>query len=129
MFVIDLAVNRARPENMQEIQLAIDKMRRKLNKEPDADSGDMGFHMALTKSTGNNVLTQLNYAVHVIWGDLREEVLKKKTVLATSLKQHEKIFEALKNRDAEGARKAMEEHISNVEKVFIGYIRENEAGK
>ena len=129
MFIIGISARNAKEDNIKEMQSAIDKMRNKLEKNPSGDSGDMEFHVAIAKATGNNVLTQLNYVLHLIWGNLREEVLTDKRYLEISLNQHKKIFQAIKDKDVKSAKEAMEEHINNAEKVFIEYVRKNKTDK
>jgi len=129
MFITELSVRRAKSDNIQEMQLAIDKMRNKLNKDSETDSGDMEFHIALAKATGNSIFTQLNYALHLIWGNLREEVLADKEHLSRSLNEHERILQAVKNRDFKGARKEMKEHLDRAEQVFVEYVRKIKTDK
>lgn len=84
---------------------------------------DLKFHMAVAKAAGNSVMEKVMHMLsdQVLEG-LKEtrsktlEVSKKSQVI---LKEHERIYKAIKDGDAVRAQKAMGEHLLNVKERYL----------
>jgi DNA-binding FadR family transcriptional regulator len=78
-------------------------------------SAELEFHDAVLKAAGNRILRLLFRDVYRIL--LTNAFPQSKTLdLDRSLSFHRRIYAAIKSHDAEGARAAMREHLSNSSK-------------
>ena len=104
-----------------------------------SEEGDRAFHRAIAQATRNNAMVKM---VEVLW-DLREvstlwaklhEKVRAVQVRPASLEDHQRILDALRRRDPEGARKAMDDHLLRVaddllrisEAEFAGEVDDDE---
>jgi GntR family transcriptional repressor for pyruvate dehydrogenase complex len=117
-----LAAERATPEEVQQISAAIEQMRTHLDDPPGSLDGDMRFHVALAEAAHNQIL--LN-AVQLLRNLMRPWILLKHKIpgaAARSLKQHERIYAAILDRDPARAREEMRSHISTSGRLVIEVV-------
>lgn len=88
-----------------------------------SQDADRLFHKRIAAATGNTVLAAI---VDDLWGSMFAPVfdgLSRRTGLPrnqeATLRDHTRIYEALKRRDAIGARDAMRAHLAQVEGVLL----------
>jgi len=128
IFSATLACQRAKPEHISEMEAAIKQGEQTLQEGHSGERGDREFHLALAKSTGNDQLVKLTYTIHLIWGDVSGKLLSNREFLSHSLQQHKEVLDRIKKGDAEGARQAMERHVSHAEAGILAIVRK-EAGE
>lgn len=80
---------------------------------------EMEFHDDIFKASGNRVLSALMASINNLLLESREKSASLFTSLEDSLKQHAKIFEAIKEKDPEKAGNAMLDHLNKVEHLFL----------
>ena len=80
---------------------------------------DKAFHVGIASATHNQLFIVSMYAVSAVWNaqvlrNFRHAVEVDRNVLKLMATDHEAILAAIRARDAEAARNAMREHITNV---------------
>lgn len=118
-----LAAERARPEDLQRMEEALDSMEREVRADKVAHEWDFQFHMALVESTGNPLLVKVIQNV----ADLLTRVLEQTRTHTRSIpgqplevvEEHRRIFQAIKAGEGERARRYMREHLDNVQQKLL----------
>jgi GntR family L-lactate dehydrogenase operon transcriptional regulator len=109
-----LAAQNAKPEEVHILHAALARQRHMLDFHEGAAAEDVAFHNIIVSMAGNRVLAA---AVNLIRQDTQlSPVLEHIRLHVRSLVyvDHEKIVEAIKNRDSDKARAAMVKHINNL---------------
>jgi GntR family transcriptional regulator, transcriptional repressor for pyruvate dehydrogenase complex len=78
-------------------------------------SNELDFHCVIASSTKNPLLILIVEFVESLMSDKKTMIKLDKPFLASVIKAHERIYEAILNRDAERAREEMSRHIVEVE--------------
>lgn len=111
------AAARATEENLQEIEEALEGMRRTLDRAEEYLEHDLRFHLAIARATQNQILFNLlsmtrGYLQTWIGESLAKPSIRKIRARAeSSVREHQKILQALRKHKPEDARQAMTEHI------------------
>jgi len=111
------AAARATEENLQEIEETLEGMQESLDRPEEHLEHDLRFHLAIARATQNSILFKLltmtrGYLQTWISESLSKPSSRKIRARAdSSVREHEKIVQALRNRKPEEARRAMTEHI------------------
>lgn len=84
---------------------------------------DLEFHITLANASGNTVLADLISVIRSQLARTLIRVLKLPNALPLSLKEHVTILDAIEAHDADGARKAMHDHL---DAVLLRYGKANE---
>jgi GntR family transcriptional regulator, transcriptional repressor for pyruvate dehydrogenase complex len=114
-----LAAQRRNDDNLAAMQAALDAFQASIHQDSDAVPPDFQFHMEVARATGNRHFadlmtylgamiiprTRVNTPQHAPEGRL--------SYLMRVNSEHENIFAAIRNRDADAARAAMRTHLSN----------------
>jgi GntR family transcriptional repressor for pyruvate dehydrogenase complex len=119
--IVDLVVQNITDEQLQQMEQVVHAMEE--TSPPDLDkilSCDVHFHELLNKATGNTVLYELVSLVYNIVREVRKEYFSSLEDYTVSSRYHRNILEALKKRDAKRAKKAMQDHMDWVRRVFLG---------
>jgi GntR family transcriptional repressor for pyruvate dehydrogenase complex len=106
-----LAATRATEAELEVIADSLRTMRERVARGESILEADMAFHLAIADAAHNQVLRN---AVQLLRNLIRQWIVLKlmiPNVPAKVLKQHEKIFKAIRARDAAGARRAMWDHL------------------
>jgi GntR family transcriptional repressor for pyruvate dehydrogenase complex len=112
--VARVAATRATDEDFADLQRILDTQRRKLKTGRSAIVEDTAFHAALARSTRNRVIVSLMATLNDLLVDSRTLTLRQKGRPAKSIEGHEAVVAALRRRDAEGAARAMSNHIDQI---------------
>jgi len=111
------AAARATDENLQEIEEALEGMRRSLDRPEEYLEHDLRFHLAIARATQNQILYNLlsmtrGYLQTWISESLSKPSARKmRARTESSVREHQKILQALRKRKPEESRQAMTEHI------------------
>ena len=108
------AATRATDEDFADFQRILDAQRRKLKTGRSAIVEDTAFHAALARSTHNRVVVSIMATLNDLLVESRTLALKQKGRPERSIEGHEAVVAALRRRDAEGAARAMYEHIDQI---------------
>lgn len=89
---------------------------------------DMNFHQLVATASGNRILTSLMNMVTTILFDVRSKTVKRAKDLKESAEMHRLIYRAIRDKNVEGARNAMREHLLTAQAAQAKEI-ENGNGK
>jgi GntR family transcriptional repressor for pyruvate dehydrogenase complex len=114
-----LAAKRAKVEDIHALEESLKKMKVNLSDPVAFVSSNQHFHLCIARAAQNKILGEFIEKI----GDLLKSnialIIQKSTISKRSLRYHQQIFEAIRNRDAYRARKAMAHHIADIEKEFV----------
>jgi len=114
---VRLAVDMSTPEQLNEIRTKVEEYERAFDSD-DVTMGleaDFAFHDLIAQASGNRTLLEMLRGLATRIHALRQ-MDKGKTRRRESLKDHKTIYQALKERDARKAEKAITQHISKGKK-------------
>jgi DNA-binding FadR family transcriptional regulator len=121
-----LAAERWQEEDLQRIAVALEDLERCLNTGNIGIDEDRRFHEAIALATRNHyyISIQVSLASHITAGmnvTRQLSLLRKPASLRSVQKEHDAIFEAIRQRDQDVARDAMQRHILNArQRMFEG---------
>jgi DNA-binding FadR family transcriptional regulator len=117
-----MAATHARRKDLQSIRDAIDAMAQEVERGVKPLEADRAFHAAIAQACGNVVLLE---TVHTYWdarhGPLFERLgghFESSSVWRLAIAEHEAVLAAIKMRDADGARAAMQHHMDKTNARF-----------
>jgi GntR family transcriptional regulator, transcriptional repressor for pyruvate dehydrogenase complex len=114
-----LAAQRRSPDNVKALEAALRAFNDSINLDSDAVPPDFQFHMEVARSTGNRHFADLmNYLGTMIIPRTRVNTTLsapegRLNYLQRINAEHESIYNAIRDQDAEAARAAMRTHLSN----------------
>jgi DNA-binding FadR family transcriptional regulator len=73
---------------------------------------DIAFHLAVVRASANPVIETMFSSITGLTVELMLRSLSDPRVTRVSLPYHQQVFDAIKRRDAEGAQRAMAEHLA-----------------
>lgn len=112
-----LAAVRATAEDIAELELHLDQMHANVESGGRWTEADLDFHISVAKATHNPFLVLL---LQPLVAQLREVIwdgFLTPGATAIGLAAHEKLFQSIKNKDADGAYQAMIDHLDHSEKI------------
>lgn len=117
--VAGLAADRASPAHAREMARFIQQQQRMMKEGRPFVEEDSAFHLAIARSAGNDLLLRMMDSIHELLRDSREQSLQTQAAMARSLAGHRRIMNAVRRHDARAARRAMLQHILEVETTII----------
>lgn len=122
--IAGLAAEKATPEDAKKIEETLNEMRNVLSDIPRAMEFDREFHVAIAKAAYNSLLFQMmNHLAdglkEKLWINLKKKCWSLPDRPQKYLEKHIELFEAIKKGDKEVARKAMHDHLVDVEKDLL----------
>jgi len=112
-----LAATRGTDEQIEELTIELGRMRAASDPET-ASFEDVAFHRMLAAMTGNPLFPVLLDSIGEILLEIRRATLKQPGRSAQAIEQHEAILEQIVARDAEGAERAMKEHLADSYRIW-----------
>lgn len=121
-----LAAQRAEDDEHNEMFEALEIMRLDLANNRLGEDADLSFHYAIAKGTHNKILIRLMSTISDTMRKAlqtsRSKLYEDKTSPERLYNEHYAIYEAIKDHDAEKARKCMLDHLVGVEKQLASYL-------
>ena len=120
------AAERALPEDLRRLEEIVDGMRCNLDGLKPSEDLDANFHIVIARSTHNIVWLHLMQSLFDAMKEFQQSVWR--AVYLTQddhhllYQHHRRIFEAIKRKDAPGARDAMNEHLTFAEQRSTAYV-------
>ena len=111
MNVAGLAAERATAEQMALLAEELAEIFAAIDEPEEFLKHDMNFHQIVAAASGNRILTSLMNMVATILFDVRSKTVKRARDLKESAEMHRVIYRAIRDRNPEEARKAMQEHL------------------
>lgn len=118
--VARVAATRVTDEDLADLQRILDAQRRKLKTGRSAIVEDTAFHQVLARATRNRVVVTIMATLNDLLVESRKLALKQKGRPGRSMLGHEAVVTALRQRDADGAARAMREHIDQIADLLHG---------
>ncbi|MBC5786311.1 FadR family transcriptional regulator [Ramlibacter sp. USB13] len=113
--VAALAARHARKPQVAEMAAALERMREDVAANVEPREGDEAFHNAIAQACGNEVLAD---TVRSFWSARHGPVFERlgdyfetPASWTAAIGEHAAVLEAIRGRDAEGARRAMQQHL------------------
>ena len=125
---VRLACDKITREGIGELKKAAQDFRRvlKSNDITEIAEADVRFHDVICIATENQKLVQLLNNLREQMYRYRIEYLKDSAARKTLAREHQEIYQALKERDFVRANRWMKDHIENQQKAIIKSLHENE---
>uniref|UniRef100_C6E3W6 Pyruvate dehydrogenase complex repressor n=1 Tax=Geobacter sp. (strain M21) TaxID=443144 RepID=C6E3W6_GEOSM len=120
------AASRALPEDVRRLQVVVDGMAKNLEQLKASEDFDAHFHMLVARATHNVVWSHMMQSIFEAMQEFQRDVWR--AVYLTEEDQrllfshHLKIYEMIRDRDADGARGAMLEHLDFAQKRCSAYV-------
>ena len=129
--VAELALEKVEEEDLVRIEAALEQMRMGIeegNREQYIQ-GDRAFHLAIARATRNTLIQRhvselIELMNRALWKQFKRysvDLFKDIDYFLQSLKTHQEILQALKERNRQQLRKTMETHFERVAKKVFGY--------
>jgi GntR family transcriptional repressor for pyruvate dehydrogenase complex len=115
-----LAARRASREEIGEMERILDEQAREVASGRTGMAQDSSLHAAIAAAAHNRAIVRIVNALVDLLGQSREESLLTRGRPKRSHQDHRRILGAIRRRDEDGARRAMLEHLTAVEKLVIG---------
>lgn len=106
-----LAAQRRTEDDLETMEDAILEMERNLILNKDLKGASLRFHTAIIVASKNIVLIKIYEFISDLLNYSLQESFKSKARFECSLLHHKQIFEKIREKDVEGAAKAMQEHL------------------
>ncbi len=115
-----LAAERATAEEVQEMERILEAQAGAVAAGKTGLDQDAAFHAAIGAAAHNRAITRIAHAIMDVLTQSREESLNTPGRPERSHEDHRRILGAIAARDAEGARRAMRDHLVAVERLVLG---------
>ena len=118
--VARVAAMRATGEDLADLQRILDAQRKKLKTRETAIAEDTAFHEVLARATHNRVVVSIMATLNDLLTESRTHALRQKGRPGRSMRGHEAVVAALRERDSGRAAEAMREHIDQIAELLYG---------
>lgn len=110
--LVRIVAERADADALERLRAALERMRT-LRDAPRSEfiPADMAFHLEIARISGNPIYLAVAKAILEWMADYRRDMLRFKGT-EVSIAEHERIFERVEQGDAEGAERAMRDHLT-----------------
>lgn len=109
--VAELAAASRSHENIQSLEQALEGMRASVHNRPVYIRHDMAFHRELAESTGNPIFGVFLASITDLLAELQFLYRDEVEVRELAVDEHGRVLEAVRNRDPDRAKAAMQEHL------------------
>lgn len=118
--IAELAALRMTPAILDRLKILVCDQDREILSGGDGAGLDTEFHATLAKATHNGVVRELVGALNTLVVDSRSEFLQTGHRKRRSVISHLRIIDAMERKDPDMARKAMRDHLDEVERAVFG---------
>src|SRR5262252_10847166 len=117
MAIAGLAAQRANGEQLASMAEEMAGMYASLEEPEQYLVHDMRFHQMVAAASGNRILTALMNMVATTLFDVRRKTVSRAHDLKESAEMHRQVYRAIRDRDTDAARRAMEDHLLLAQKA------------
>ncbi len=118
------AAERASEEDIEQLDRIIQKMKRAFKEGQPWAKEDADFHLAIAKATHNTIQMHIMSAIYDLLRASMTKILTDREKVKELMYHHQQIFDAIKSRAPERARKKTLAHLNYVESVVKKSIEE-----
>jgi GntR family transcriptional repressor for pyruvate dehydrogenase complex len=129
--VARVAATRVTNAEIAELEGIVAAQQAKLASGEPALSEDAAFHAALARATHNRIIVRIMETLNDLLTESREAAMQQRGRPLRSVQAHTSVVEALRRRDADGAARAMHDHIDQIADLMArthGGVRRAAAG-
>jgi len=108
---VRLATQRRTKEDLDMMEDALLEMERNITMKKDVGNASMRFHSAIIVASGNDVIVKINEFLMALLLFSRQKSLREITEQDIALRQHKRIYQAIKEQDVDEAVSVMLEHL------------------
>jgi GntR family transcriptional repressor for pyruvate dehydrogenase complex len=112
-----LAATRATKADLAVMRRAMEDFEKEFERGPLGSDADERLHVALANATHNSTLVRLTKPMMGFLAQYREKGLRLEGRRQQTFREHERIYVAVSRRNPDEARRAMEDHLAEVEKM------------
>lgn len=116
--LVELAAERATSEHLKALAVEIEGMRKSLNDPEKFLEHDVQFHQALAAASGNKVMSGVMDTVATLLLQVRRESIARASDKEDAVDWHERIYEAVRQREARRAKEILTAHLVSAEKAW-----------
>jgi GntR family transcriptional repressor for pyruvate dehydrogenase complex len=116
--LVELAAERATSEHLKAIAAEIEGMRKSLKDPEKFLQHDVRFHQALAAASGNKVMSGVMDTVAALLLQVRRESIARSSDKEDAVDWHERIYEAVRQREARRAKELLTAHLVSAEKAW-----------
>ncbi len=120
--VAELAAQRATSHQIEELQTLVDQMKQAANHFSDHRHLDTRFHLLIASATQSQRLTTIVAGIHTELSDLLAIIPHSPAACFSSTEQHQQILDALRDNQADLARRLMADHIDRTKRLLTGLL-------
>jgi len=114
-----LAAMNTAPSDIRHLERILQDQMQSLDDPVRAGTYDQAFHVALARATGNSVLFHIVERIGDVLRFTRDEFFQTAARQKLSLQGHQDLLSALRKKDPEKARAAMENHLAAIERTML----------
>lgn len=118
MTTVQLAACRATDEALYALSRTNEEFRHAVERDKDFVSDDMAFHLGIAEAADNEVLTAMLHSSRAMLHDFCSTVLACDEDRSATMSHHQRILEALQQRDPVAATERMAEHLDSLVAVL-----------
>jgi GntR family transcriptional repressor for pyruvate dehydrogenase complex len=123
-----LAADKRTEEDLMVFEQILERMKENLGNEEEGEKADILFHLTLAEATHNSIMVRLLEAISTqielaIRETRRIQMYSNKSVSSQLWKEHQEVYEAIKDGDAALAQEKMKQHLFHVERVLIRFLK------
>ncbi|MCI0418105.1 MAG: FadR family transcriptional regulator [Acidobacteria bacterium] len=113
--IAGLAAEMSKPEQIAKIEKSVRMLSKGKVTADEAIEADLAFHNGLAEASGNPLMSVLSNSINDVMAELHLRTYKLDAMgsIQDSIFHHSRILDRVKAHDAEGARRAMEEHLAS----------------
>ena len=116
--LVELAAERATSEHLKTIAAEIEGMRKSMTDPEKFLKHDVGFHQALAAAAGNKVMSGVMDTVAALLLQVRRESIARASDKDEAVEWHERIYEAVRQRESRRAKEILTAHLVSAEKAW-----------
>jgi GntR family transcriptional repressor for pyruvate dehydrogenase complex len=120
------AASRALPEDIRRLKVVIDGMAKNLEELKHSEDFDAHFHMLVARATHNVVWSHMMQSIFDAMREFQRDVWRAVYLTEDDQKllynHHLRVYEMIRDRNPDGARDAMMEHLSFAQKRCSAYV-------
>ena len=108
---VPVIIENADESDFQRMEAAIGQMREHTERGETFAEADMAFHQALARATKNRVMSGFGAMVQEFFVHVRSRIKAEESKQRRSIREHEQILRALREKDVHAAQAAIEQHL------------------
>ena len=120
--IAGVAAHEATADDLEHIEAILKSLSQEKNDHEKFNRIDAEFHSALAKASHNPLMAVLLDTIRELMDNVRLMIQNYPKLSDVVIPDHRKIFEYIKSRDPEGARKAMHEHLEHARQIQEEYL-------